>query len=90
MFDVVRYVVLAGSVAFGLVLWTASELPLILREIAFNTRKAIDNENLNPRYAAVTVLSTVMQVIAILVVIAGLIYFFLIGDLGDSISEMLY
>ena len=94
-FSVVLGILSLGvSVLVGLFLWTGSAMPLIWREIAINTRKEPGQEIRNdrgeivgdggqagPKYRAISVLSGLMQIMAVLVWCAG------VGALIFSVSQ---
>lgn len=54
---------------YGLIIWGSSEIPLIFREIAHNTRK--DGQT-GPDYKAVELLGILFKVFAVLIWLAGL------------------
>jgi|APSaa5957512622_1039677.scaffolds.fasta_scaffold458820_1 hypothetical protein len=66
------------SILMGLVLWTFSEISIILRETAINRR---DNPDSGPKYRAVGGLSAIIQVVAILVVLIGVFAFLTVAGL---------
>ena len=67
----------------GLVLWASSDLPIIQREIAMNTRK--DGES-GPTYSMVKVLSTLYKVLAVILWVVG--FFSAISGLIGGASMM--
>ncbi len=76
----VMYAVLIGAMFFvwGLVCWAGAEFPLILREIAHNTRR--DDGAGKPKYEGVALLSSLLKVFAVLYwVFGGLAVIALIG-----------
>ncbi len=64
---VVLSILLFGII--GLAVWASSDLPLINREIAINTRKTEGG----PEYKMVQILSIIIKVFAVLFWIAGII-----------------
>ena len=56
---------LLGAFLIAMIIWAMAELPLILREIAINTRK-----NEGPDYPGVTNLSGLLKFAAVVVVLA--------------------
>ncbi|MGF1564255.1 MAG: hypothetical protein ACFCUH_02700 [Flavobacteriales bacterium] len=80
--------VLYGTIFFviGLVYWASAELPLILREIAHNTRK--DDGNSKPKYEGIALLSKLLKVFAVLFwVIGGLAVIALIAGGGAMLMR---
>lgn len=63
--------ILYGGIFFivGLFYWASAELPLILCEIAYNTRKEGDNNK--KRYDGVSMLSKLLKIFAVLLWIIG-------------------
>ena len=79
---------LIGAIFFvcGLVYWAGSEFPLILREIAHNTRR--DDGAGKPKYEGVALLSSLLKVFAVLYwVFGGLAVIALIGGGGAMLMR---
>jgi hypothetical protein len=83
MFTILGVIVFVFSVFSCIAIWARADLPMIQREIAFNTRK--DRED-GPEYNAIKVLSVVYKIGAILTLFVGIIIMVLLLKYGQ-ISE---
>ena len=57
---------------FGLIIWMASAVPLMFREMVINTRKQANGNSDGPNYRAVQVLSVLFKIAAVVLVIYGI------------------
>jgi hypothetical protein len=83
MYTIIGIIAFIIFLFIGIAIWARSDLPMIQREIAINTRQEKDN---GPEYNAVKVLSAVYKIGAFLVILAGIIALVLIIKYGQ-ISE---
>ncbi len=74
--NIAEFIILAGSSLFfcitGLIVWVFADIPLILREIALNTRDKDQIINA-PAYGGVTVLCGIIKAIAVLLWILAIV-----------------
>jgi hypothetical protein len=67
----------------GLLVWTRSDLPMIQREIALNTRKQGEK---GPTYSAVAVYCILLKILAIIIWTIGIAFMFVGTSFWDSLS----
>ena len=69
----------------GLIYWAASVLPIVIREIALNTR---DDAGSGDSYKLVDVLAVLMKVAAVLIWVAGLVVIIITIAAPGSVDRM--
>jgi small-conductance mechanosensitive channel len=71
---------------FGLLYWAGSALPLVIREVALNTRKEGEG---GTQYRSLDVLSVCLKVLAVVIWVIGLIMAIASLVAGGNISQLL-
>ena len=70
----------------GLIVWSYSDMPLAMREIAINTRKTSEQGS---SYALMKVLSVCLKIFAALLWFAGVVIIIALNFAGNSLGNLL-
>jgi len=69
----------------GLIVWAWSDLPLVMREIAINTRR---NSEQGSSYILMKVLSVCLKIVAVLLWFAGIASIIALNAAGTSLGSL--
>jgi hypothetical protein len=69
----------------GLIVWSYSDMPLVMREIAINTRKAGEQRS---GYTLMKVLSVCLKIFAALLWFAGIVAIIALNFAGTSLGNL--
>jgi len=69
----------------GLVVWAYSDMPLVMREIAINTRRTAEQGS---PYALMKVLSVCLKIFAVLLWFAGVVSIIALNFAGTSLGNL--